>query len=255
MSVFIRLAAVTLALFCAAFATQARPLEEVRKSGTIVLGTEGGYEPFIYVKHMKLTGYEVEVAEAVVERMGLNVQWEIADFDKLLPGLADNRWDAAVASHTITPERALSVTFAQPHYCSGGQIVSMNPEISKVADLAGKVVAVQAGTSYLKAVQKIPGIKEVKELSNHNSARNALIARSADAWVTDYFVAWKLHAQAELLGFHLGDVLFVEQIAAAFAKGNQSLADAWNKALREAMQDGTIAAISHKYFRENITCK
>jgi len=73
--------------------------------------------------------------------------------------------------------------------------------------------------------------------------------------VTDYFVAWKLNTQAELLGFHLGDVLFVEQIAAAFAKGNQSLADAWNMALHEAMQDGTIAAISHKYFRENITCK
>jgi len=254
MSVFIRLATIVLA-FCAAFAAHARPLEEIRKSGTIVLGVEGCCEPFAYTKFMKLIGYEVEMAEAVAQHMGLEVKWEIADFGKLLPGLAANQWDAVVASHAITPERSKSVTFAQPHYCSGGQIVSMSAEVSKAADLADRVVAVQSGTSYLDAVKKIPGIREIKELSNHNAARNALIARSADAWVADYFMVWKMNTQAELLGFHLGDVLFVEQIAAAFAKDNHALAAAWNKALAEVMQDGTIAALSHKYFKEDIRCK
>jgi len=254
MSRFIQLAAAALAL-CAVFTTQARPLEDIRKSGTIVLGTEGSYEPFSFVKHMQLTGYEVEVAQAVVERMGFEVKWEITDFEKLLPGLDKNQWDVALGSHTITAERAKIATFGLPHYCTGAQIVSMTPEISKATDLAGKIVAAQKDTTYVAAAQKVPGVKQINELASSTAARNALIARSADAWVTDYFIAWEMQSQAEMLGFHLGDVLFVEQIAAAFALGNQPLADAWNKALREVMQDGTVVAISHKYFKQDIRCK
>jgi len=254
MSTFTQLVASALAL-CAVFATQARPLEDIHKSGTIVLGTEGSYEPFSFVKHMQLTGYEVEVAEAVAERMGLAVKWEITDFENLLPGLDTNQWDVALGSHTITAERAKIASFGRPHYCTGGQIVSMTPEISKAADLVDKTVAVQKDTTYVAAAKTIPGVKQVNELASSAAARNALIARSADAWVTDYFIAWEMQSQAGMLGFHLGDVLFVEQIAAAFAADNQPLADAWNRALSEAMQDGTVAAISHKYFKQDIRCK
>lgn len=73
--------------------------------------------------------------------------------------------------------------------------------------------------------------------------------------MTDRFVAKEMLAKAPKAGFRTGDMLFVEQVAAAVSKGNQGLADAWNKALKEAIADGTVGKISQKYFQEDVTCK
>lgn len=248
------LAAAALAV-CAAVTVQARPLDEIQKTGTIVLATEGQYAPFNFFKGKELTGYEVEVGEAVAKKMGLKYEWKTVSFDALLTGLAQDRWDLVIASHAITEERAKAVTFTHPHYCSGGQIVSLTPKIAKAADLAGKTVAVQTGTTYLEAVKKVPGVKDVKNFPTDDAAHNALSTKRVDAWVTDRFVAKEMIKKLPKAGFKTGDMLFVEQIAAAVSKGNTGLADAWNKALQELIADGTIGKISQKYFQEDITCK
>jgi polar amino acid transport system substrate-binding protein len=147
------------------------------------------------------------------------------------------------------------VTFTAPHYCSGGQIVSMTPAIAKAADLAGKTVAVQTGTTYLDAVKKVPGVKEVKNFPTDDAARNALGSKRVDAWVTDRFVAKEMISKLPKAGFKIGDMLFIEQVASAVTKGNQGLADAWSKALKELIADGTVGKISQKYFQEDVSCK
>ena len=243
------------AALCGAVAAQARPLEAIQKSGSIVLATEGQYAPFNFFQGKKVTGYEVEVAEAVAKKLGWKFEWKTVGFDALLTGLAQDRWDLVIASHAITEERAKAVTFTAPHYCSGGIIMAMQPTIKTAQDLAGKVVAVQTGTTYLEHVQKVPGVKEVKNFPTDEAARNALASKRVDAWVSDRFVAKEIVKKAPTAGFHTGGMLFVEQIAAAVSKGNQGLADAWNQALKAATADGTIAAISQKYFQEDITCK
>lgn len=248
------LAAAALAL-CAAATVQARPLAEIEKSGSIILASEGQYAPFNFFKGKQLTGYEIEVAEAVAKKMGLKFEWKTVGFDALLTGLAQDRWGLVIASHAITEERAKAVTFTAPHYCSGGIIVSTKPEIAKAADLAGKVVAVQTGTTYLDAVKKVAGVKDVKNFPTDEAARNALGSKRVDAWVTDKFVAKEMLAKAPKAGFKTGDMLFVEQVASAVTKGNQPLADAWSKALKELIADGTVGKISQKYFQEDVTCK
>ena len=95
----------TAVALCAAVVVQARPLEEIQKSGTIILGSEGQYAPFNFFKGKQLTGYEIEVAEAVVKKMGLKYEWKTVGFDALLTGLAQDRWDLVIASHAITDER------------------------------------------------------------------------------------------------------------------------------------------------------
>ena len=97
-----------------------------------------------------------------LKKMGLTIQWKTLGFDALLTGLRQDRWDLVIASHGITEERAKAVTFTSPHYCSGGAIVTKNPALKTANDLAGKVLAVQTGSSYLDAAQKIKGVKEVK---------------------------------------------------------------------------------------------
>lgn len=246
--------ALAAALCLAASALQARPLEAVRKDGTLLLATEGQYAPFNYFKGPQLTGFEVEVAELVARKMGLKPQWKTLSFDALLTGLQQDRWDVVIASHAITDERAKAVTFTAPHYCSGGTIVSLSPSLRSARDLAGKLVAVQTGTTYAAEVGRLPGVKSVKNFPSDTDARSALVAKRVDAMVTDRFVAKELLRKSPKAGFHLGDRVTIERIAAAVALGNTSLADAWSQALREALADGSYARLSQQYFQEDIRC-
>jgi polar amino acid transport system substrate-binding protein len=248
-------AAAAAALGLAAAGAQARPFDAIKKAGTIVIATEGQFAPFNFFQGKKVTGFEVEVAEAMAAKMGLKVEWKTLGFDALLTGLGQDRWDMVIASHGITEERAKAVTFTNPHYCTGGVIVAKNAAIKAGADLAGKVVAVQTGTSYLDNVKKVAGVKEVKNFPQDTDARAALTSGRVDAWVTDKFVALSSNEKDAKAGLKIGDFLFVERVASAVAKGNTGLADELNKALAAIQADGSYAKISQKYFKEDIRCK
>jgi polar amino acid transport system substrate-binding protein len=236
-------------------AVQARPFDAIKKSGKLIAATEGAFTPFNYFDGSKLTGFEVELAELLAKKMGLAIEWKTVGFDALLTGLAQDRWDLVIASHGITDERAKVVTFMSPHYCSGGMIVARDASIKSAKDLAGKSVAVQTGTTYLENVQKLGTTKEVRNFPSDADARSALAAGRVDAWVTDRFTAIESTRKNPQLKLHPGDLLFTERIAAAAAKGNTSLAQAWNDALAKSMADGSYAALSKKYFGEDVRCK
>lgn len=253
-SIFKTLAVAALGVV-AVSAAQARTFDEIKKSGTLVIATEGKFPPFNFMQGQKPVGFEVDIADAVAKKLGLKVEWKTLGFDALLVGLSQDRFDEVIASHGVTPERSKAVTFANPHYCTGGIIVAKDPAIHAPKDLTGKVVAVQTGTTYLENVKKLPGVKEVKSYPQDNDARAALQTGHVDAWVTDKFVAKASLDATPHSGLHTGDFLFVERVAAAVKKGNTSLADAIDKALAEMMADGTYAAISQKWFHEDIRCK
>jgi polar amino acid transport system substrate-binding protein len=244
-----------LALTIAAMKAEARTFEEIQKDGKIVVATEGAFPPFNFFRGPSLTGFEVELAEAMVKKMGLQVEWRALAFDALLAGLRQERWDMVIASFAITEERSKAVSFTSPHYCSGGVIVAKDPAIRTAADLSGKVVAVQTGTTYLENVKKLPGVKEVKNFPQDTDARAALQAGRVDAWVTDKFVAKAALEANPSGGLKMGDFVFVERIATAVKKGNATLAQAVDKALAEVMADGTYAALSKKYMNEDIRCR
>ena len=234
---------------------RARPIEQIRKAGVLVVATEGQFSPFNYFQGAKLTGFEIDIAEALAAKMGLKVEWKTIGFDALLTGLQQDRWDLVIASHGVTDERAKAVTFADPHYCSGGVVVAKNPAIRNAADLAGKVVAVQVGTTYLDNVKKLPGVKAVKTFPQDNNARAALQTGRVDAWVVDKFVAKSSNDTDPGAGLKIGEFLFVERIAPAVAKGNTALAQAVNQALAALLADGGYAKISQRWFKEDIRCK
>jgi polar amino acid transport system substrate-binding protein len=243
------------ALTAITFGAQARPWEAIKKDGKIIIASEGQFKPFNYFEGKKLTGFEIEVAEAVAAKMGVKVEWKTLGFDALLAGLAQDRWDMVIASHGITEERSKAVTFTDPHYCSGGVIISKKAEIRTAKDLEGKVVSVQTGTSYLENVKKLTGVKDVKNFPQDTDARSALITGRVDAWVTDRFVGMESIATNKNAGLKLGDYVFVERIASAVAKGNTGLAGEINKALAATMADGSYEKISKKWFKEDVRCK
>lgn len=236
-------------------AAQARPWDAIRQSGTLRVATEGQFAPFNFFQGAKVAGFEIDVAEAVAAKMGLKVEWKTIGFDALLTGLQADRWDLVIASHGITPERAKAVTFADPHYCSGGVVVSQRDDLKTARDLAGKTVAVQTGTTYLDSVKQLAGVKAVKNFPQDTQARAALQTGRVDAWVTDKFLAKAALAADPKAGLKMGDFLFVEKIAPAVALGNTALAAEVNKALAAVMADGSYARISTRWFQEDIRCR
>lgn len=160
-----------------------------------------------------------------------------------------------IASFGITAERAKAVTFTNPHYCSGGVIVSKNGAIRNAADLVGKTVAVGTGTSYMDNARKIAGIKEVKNFPLDSDAISTLLHGRVDAWVSDRFFVQNWLEKNSSTDMKIGGYLFVEKIAVAVKKGNSSLAQAIDKALVEVMDDGTYKKLSEKYMKEDIRCQ
>ena len=251
----IRRALITAALLGLAVHAHARPWDAIKKDGKIIIATEGKFAPFNFIEKNKPAGFEMDIAEAAAAKMGVKVEWKVLGFDALLAGLQQDRWDLVIASHGITEERAKAVTFAEPHYCTGGVILSKNGSVKTAKDLAGKTVSVQTGTTYLDNVKKVAGVKEVKNFPQDNDARGAMETGRADAWVTDKFVAKEALAATPGTTTRIGDFLFVERVAAAVAKGNTGLVEQVNKGLAAIQADGSYARISQKWFHEDIRCK
>lgn len=242
------------ALVMLASTAQARSWDDIKKSGTIKIATEGAFPPFNLLKGNQLTGFEVDIANALAKDMGLKVQWITQPFDNLLIGLNQDRYDFVIASHGITPERAKAVDFTNPHYCTGGAIVSKPGGPKTAADLKGKSVAVQVGTTYLQNVSKVPGVGAVKTFPKDTDAQAALMSGRVDAWVGDKFTGLDL-VKAQKGKLVKGDLLFSERIAMAIKKGNDGLHKELNAELAKILSNGTYAKISNQYFGEDIRCK
>jgi polar amino acid transport system substrate-binding protein len=248
-----------LALVAAASVTQvqARPLEEIEKSGKLIIGTDGTFPPFQYFEDGKLAGFEVDLGNEIAKRLNLVPEWKPIAFDTLLAGLTQDRWDIVIAALAATSERAKVVNFTQPNFCTGAVIVSTRAEIKHKDDLSGKTVSVQTGSTYFAAVQKVPGIKQIRNISSDNDARNAMLSGRSDAWVSDKFVARTAQQKLGESGkqLYIGDMLFEEKSSTAVNKNNADLLAKYNSVLAELRSDGTYDAISKKWFGEDISCK
>ena len=233
----------------------ARDWNAIKDSGTIIAATEGAFFPFNYFEGPKLTGYEVDVAEAVAKKLGLKLEWRVVSFDAQLASIRQDRFDFAIASHGFTEERARAVDFTSPHYCTGGQIAAPKNGTLTVAALNGKTVGVQLATSYFDNAKKVPGIKEIKTYKADPEAFSALKAKKVDAWISD---KWLIKATLEKnadSGVVTGDQLFVERVSAIVRKNNKEFVEKFNQAIADLTKDGTLNALSQKYFKTDITCR
>lgn len=242
------------ALALLASTAQARSWDDIKKSGTIRIATEGAFPPFNILKGKVLTGFEVDLANQLAAQLGLKVQWVTQPFDNLLIGLNQDRYDFVIASHGITPERQKAVDFSSPHYCTGGAIVTKPGGPTTAAALSGKSVAVQVGTTYLENVRKVPGVGDVKTFPKDTDAQAALMAGRVDAWVGDKFTGLDL-VKAQKGKVVQGALLFNERIGMAVKKGNTGLLKELNAALTKSLSDGSYAKLSGQYFGTDVRCR
>jgi polar amino acid transport system substrate-binding protein len=234
---------------------QARDWAVIKDSGTVIAATEGAFFPFNYFEGSKLTGFEVELAEAVVKQMGLKIDWRVVSFDAQLASIRQDRFDLAIASHGYTEERAKAVDFANPHYCTGGQIAALANGPLTVAALKGKTIGVQLATSYFENAKKIPGVQEVRTYKADPEAFSALKAKKVDAWISDKWLIKSTLEKNSDLGVVAGEQVFVERVSMIVRKNNKELREQWNKALEDVVKNGTYQSLSQKYFKTDIACR
>lgn len=247
--------AVAVGLLTFAGVSHARDWATIQKSGTIVVATEGDYPPFTFFNGTQLTGFEVELAEAVVKEMGLKMEWRVVPFDAQISALRQDRFDFAISSHGFTDERFKAVDYGNFHYCSGGRIASWVDGPLKVDQIPGKTVSAQISTTYAENTQKIPGIGQVKIFGTDAAAFQALKSHKVDAWISDNFTVKATLAAANEPKIVAGDYLFHERIGAIFRKGNAEVRQRYNDALAAVVKNGTYARLSNDFLKEDASCK
>ena len=214
----------------------------------LVMGTNAAFPPYEFVDdNGKIVGIDAEIAEAVAKKMGKELEIKDMEFDSLITAVESKTIDFALAGMTVTDERLLSVNFSDT-YAKGVQviIVKEGSAITKVEDLKGKKIGVQTGTTGDIYCTDEFGQENVKQYNNGALAVAALNNDQVDCVVIDNEPAKSFVAANT--GLKILETAYAEEdYAAAIAKDNTELLEAFNAALKELKADGTIAAIIEKY--------
>jgi cystine transport system substrate-binding protein len=231
-------------------------LAAVQASGTLTVGTEGTYRPFSFHEGGSgdITGYDVEVVEAVADKLGVETKFEETQWDGIFAGLEAGRFDLIANQVTINPERSAKYEFSKPYTVSTGVIVvpSDNTSITSFEALAGKTTA-QSLTSNWYTLAEESGAT-VQGVEGWAQAVALVEQGRVDATINDKLTFLDYKNDKGAAGLKVAaETDEKSESAFAFKKGNTTLADAVNTALDELAADGTLAKISEKYFGEDVS--
>lgn len=225
---------------------------DTAKPGKLVIGTSPDFPPFESLDAKgNVVGIEVEIMELICKELGVELEIKQMDFDSVLPGVQTGKFNAGVSGISVTPAREKNTLFTTP-YCLAAQaiVVTSGSPITGKADLAGKAVSVQTGTTAEEFCMK--NGYTVKAFAANADAQTALTVGKVDAWVIDDLTAAEMvaaynkdHADAPLV--ILDEAMTTEPYAFAFAKGNDDQVAKINEILAKLLSDGTIAKIFEKY--------
>ena len=215
--------------------------------GTLVMATNAEFEPWEYHDGDSIVGIDVEIAQAIGEKLGMNVEIEDMAFDSIIPAVTSGKADFGAAGMTVTEERLQSVDFTDT-YAEASQviIVKEGSDITGSDGLVGKKVGVQLGTTGDLLSTDLVGDENVERYNKGFEAVQALLQDKIDAVVIDGAPAKAFVSQSEGLVI-LDEALSQEEYAIAVKKGNTELLDKINAALVELKEDGTIDEIVNKY--------
>ena len=219
-------------------------LADVQKAGKLVIATSPDFPPFENLENGEVVGIEVDILNPVCEKLGVELVIEQMDFDSVVPGIQAGKFDAGVSGITVTEERKQNVDFCDPYFlASQAIVVTPDSTIASKADLAGKKISVQTGTTAEDYCMS-EGY-EVLAFTANNDAASALTTGKADAWVVDNEVAVALAAEQGLVV--LDEAMTSEPYAFAFPKGSDTLVAEFNKIITEMINDGTMQSIFDSY--------
>ncbi|WP_245159825.1 amino acid ABC transporter substrate-binding protein [Blastococcus sp. CT_GayMR19] len=220
------------------------------------VGTEGTYAPFTFhdPSSNELTGYDVEVAEAVGAELGMEVEFSETQFDAIFAGLEADRYDVIANQVTINPEREEKYLFSAPYTVSTGVVITRadDDSVTSLADVKGKRSA-QSTTSSFAEVATEAGA-QVEAVEGFTQAITLLKQERVDVTINDSlaFLEYQKSTGDE-------DVKIATEIdqpseqALVFRKDSADLQARVDEALAALRADGALARISEKYFGEDVS--
>ncbi len=215
-------------------------------------GTEPAFAPFEFPKEgsKELTGFDVELIQALGKQLGYKVEMESMGFDALIPALNAGNIDVAIAGMTITDERKKVVDFTDSYYTSGLMImVRKDSTVKSLDDLKGKTIACQIGTTGEFKSRSVEGAN-VKAFNTQDEAALELKNGGADAVIGDAPVIDYYMAQAgKDFAMTVGEKMEAEPYGIAVKKDSK-LAGELNKALAEMKKNGEYDKLYTKWFGE-----
>ena len=231
----------------AACETETAELSTV-EPGKLIMSTNAAFPPYeMTTDSGEFEGIDIETAQAIADKLGLELQIDDMDFDAALLAVQQGKADMVMAGVTVTDERQNVMDFTDS-YATGIQsiIVKEDSDIASVDDLAGKKIGTQRGTTGYLYCSDDFGDENVVAYDNGLTAVQMLNNGQVDCVVIDNAPAKEFIAANP--GLKLLDTAYVEEsYAIGVGKGNTELKDAINTALEELKADGTLQAIVDKY--------
>ena len=220
------------------------------EEGKLIFAASGEFKPFSYMEGTEMIGYDIAVAEAIAEKLGLEAVPQKAKFSGIVTGVNEGRYDIAVASHTVTEERKEKVNFSEAYYYSGPVIYTRpDSEIQSAEDLQGKEISVSRGSTYVDMAQEYTD--NVPQVDSDVVALQSLASGHHDAVITDDITGKT--AIENGLEIESRGQLGVSEQAIAVNKENEALLNAINDALQELKDSGELAKLAEEWVGVDIT--
>ena len=239
---------------CASAETQ---LEAIQAKGEMVVATEGAWAPWTYHDEQgTLVGFDVEVAQAIAEKLGVKATFAETEWDGIFAGLDSKRYDMAANGVEVTEERALKYDFTTPYgYIRTALIVrGDNDTIHSFEDLDGKKTANSIASTYMNLAESYGatcyGVATLDETLTMVLQGRADATLNAIVSYTDYMAQ---HPDSNLKVVATTEE--ASNVSIPMRKGEEtaSLMEAINQAIAELREDGVLSELSIRFFGEDIS--
>lgn len=235
--------------------SQTSTYEKIKKDKYITFATEGTYAPYSFHDDANnLVGFDVEIARAIAEKLGVEARFTETQWDGIIAGLDAGKYDAISNQVSITDERKEKYLFSDPYtYVYGVVIVNEeNNDINSFEDLNGKDVSLTITSNWAQVAESYGG--KIVSTSGFNESIQLVLQNRADATVNDNvtfydFIANQPDAKAKIVA--TSDE--ATESAILIRKGDDDLQKAINDALSQLRSEGKLTEISEKYFGTDIT--
>ena len=232
-------------------------LDKVLKAGKLVIGLDEHYPPMGFTdENGEIVGFDIDLAQAVCDKLGIELVKQGIDWDKKEEELNSGRIDCVWNGMSVTPARAEAMNLSEPYLKN--ELVLVVPGSSGIRDtggLIGKTIGAQAGSStedVLLASDLYPSIT-VKTYADVPTLLDRMNQKEVDAALVDSVFAYYYFLSSSELYYTLSDSLGEEKLAIGFRKNDQKLRDKVQEIIRDLKADGTLETISVKWFGSDIT--
>ncbi|WP_096187096.1 transporter substrate-binding domain-containing protein [Evansella halocellulosilytica] len=228
--------------------------QDVEESGTLVVGTSGTYAPVTYHdENNELTGFDVEMMREIADRLELDVEFSMMDFDGILPALRNGQIDIAAHDFAVTEEREEIFTFTNPYKFSYGSVIVRAEDLDDYEtahDLEGVPVALGSLTSNYAVFADNIGADGTAYDGGVDAILRDVLNGNQDAYLNDTLVLQRTLDEFDDERLAVADQVKYHATESAYPmlQGNYSLKEAIDEVIEEMREDGTIAELSEEFF-------